>query len=62
MNNDERAEEAHWLLGQQADAKHNDLETNIVDLVTNLRHLCKREGVIWADCLKTAAMHFRSEQ
>lgn len=33
-----------------------------VDFVTDLRHLCEREGVTWADVLRRADHHYESEK
>ena len=39
-----------------------DLQTSVVDCVTDLMHLCHREGWDFEDALGTAQMHFTEER
>lgn len=43
------------------DAPYDDLHGALVDILTNLRHLCKIEGINFDGPLKTSRMHFEEE-
>ena len=45
---------ATWMQGE-------DYETRISDLVTDLIHLCDREGVVFDDVITRAKQHHRFE-
>jgi len=37
-----------------------DIEANIIDLLTDLRHLCAFEGIDFDQCAFTSGIHFGS--
>ncbi len=59
-NNSMRAHNAELAIaftGNDAE----DTTTNIVDTLANIHHLCHREGIDFAVCLKSATMHYEAE-
>lgn len=45
------------IVGQQDE----DLETNMSDLLANLRHLCDRKGLKWSEVDNRGHMHYSAE-
>lgn len=60
--NRERAMSAARALGQLPDWWENDNRSNVVDLLTNLRHLCNSEGIDFEAALAMSAIHFEEEK
>jgi hypothetical protein len=61
MTNQDRANEAHGCLRQLNDYEHNELETNITDLLADLLHLCKINDINFDTRMASARMHFDAE-
>ena len=63
-NNNDRAEYARSAVEnhcKQADGEPECLEESVIDLLANLMHLCKKDGVDFGDCLLSAQIHFDAE-
>ena len=62
--NGERAERAACALDDYAgeELPDTDSETLLVDLLTDLRHFCRSNGVSFAEALKTSKTHFEEER
>lgn len=66
VTNEGRAESAQAALNAFADAARmaeagEDQETILRDLLTNLRHLCARDGVDFDAAVRMSAFHFDAE-
>lgn len=58
MDNNQRCERAEKAL---AEYDNGDLECDMNDLFTDLRHLCAREGIDFYARITTSSMHFEAE-
>lgn len=56
-----RASALKRILRQTYDEGRGVTATNIVDMLTDLRHLCDAEGLNFADCDRIAREHYRPE-
>jgi hypothetical protein len=58
-NNEERAERVY----EQIDgyAGNDSLEECIIDVLTDIQHLCEMEQISFSDCCASALMHYREE-
>lgn len=61
-SNASRVEVARQALFGFAGADTEDVETNLIDLLANLLHFCKAEGIDFSDKLRIAEIHFEEEQ
>lgn len=57
--NSERAERAWQAIDGYAD--NDSLEECIIDLLTDIQHLCRQEEMSFSDCNKMALNHFIEE-
>lgn len=55
--NEERATRARTALL----AHYNNIFTEIIDLITDLMHLCEAEAIDFDECLRLANLHFDAE-
>ena len=67
MDNDTRIEQARRALSPYFDALGVDDSADfdscaVVDLVTDLRHLCALEGINFEDMIRISAYHFEAEK
>jgi len=63
--NAERTETAYRTLlvyAQYKDQRDEDMETNMTDLVTDLRHLADEYGIDFYDLLDRTYMHYSAER
>lgn len=58
-DNGSRAEKAK---GRVLDYSGEDLRTDIVDLLSDLRHLCKSEELDFDDIVMMSEIHFEEEE
>jgi hypothetical protein len=58
--NDQRAERAFRALLQPYSFQASP-EDAVIDLLTDLRHLCDEYGLPWHDLNRTAVHHYREE-
>lgn len=66
VTNKMRADKAELLLKKPPSLAHDeywedDLSVAVVDLLTDVMHLCRREQVLFEDCLRRATGHFSAE-
>jgi predicted subunit of tRNA(5-methylaminomethyl-2-thiouridylate) methyltransferase len=66
ITNEDRASNALTALVEYAEAKgvilHEEgIETVMTDLVADMMHLAKREGIDFADCATVAVGHYQAE-
>ena len=62
--NEQRAQRARQVVAAftQALASDNEpLQTNITDLLADLMHLCRQEGIAFADALRSACGRYAGE-
>lgn len=46
----------------KSEYRDSDLETNIVDLLADIRHLCDKRGLPFGTLNRLASMHFTDER
>lgn len=63
MTNDQRADNAQAALDAYGDARgENDTaETDMIDLISDLGHLARREGIDFRKVLLNAEVHYNVE-
>jgi hypothetical protein len=64
--NEDRAQRAHaslefYVEKCKQEVWEGDLNIEIGDFLADLKHLCRREGIDFEDCLRVADMHFTAE-
>jgi hypothetical protein len=62
LTNGQRAQNAADCLKHVFDFDENDKDTAVSDLLANLMHLCDRENVDFADCLRRADNNYQAEK
>lgn len=60
MDNEIRINRAFSALEAYSE-EDDDLASNIIDLLTDLMHLCRQQGIEFQGCLLSAEIHFESE-
>ena len=59
---EEWAEEAIHTFAEATGVEDEDTDTKVSDLLANLMHLCRRDGVDFIACLNRGAMHHQAER
>jgi len=62
MDNETRINRAVTALGTGYSDDEDDLVSKISDLLADLMHLCRREGIEFRRCLTVAEVNFESEK
>ena len=62
MENEIRINRAITALEATYPGEEDDLVSKIDDLLTDLMHLCRREGIEFRKCLTVAEVNFESEK
>ena len=57
--NDERAERVYQAIDGYAD--NDDLQECIIDVLSDLQHLCEQQEISFSDCCALALIHYREE-
>jgi hypothetical protein len=60
--NGQNANNGLKCVSQVQDYGKEDLTTHITDTLTNIRHLCDREGIDFEDALDSANLHWGAER
>jgi len=61
MDNEVRINRASSALEPYSE-EDDDLSSTIIDLLTDLMHLCKQQGIEFRGCLLSAEVNFESEK
>ncbi len=61
MDNETRRNRAITALEAYSE-EDDDLASNITDLLTDLMHLCKQQGIEFQGCLLSAEVNFEAEK
>jgi len=62
MDNEMRINRAITALEAAYSGEDDDLVSNIIDLLTDLLHLCKQQEIDFQACLLSAEINFESEK
>jgi hypothetical protein len=62
MDNEMRINRALTALGAAYSEEEDDLVSQINDLLTDLMHLCKQQGIGFQSCLTVAEVNFEAEK
>jgi hypothetical protein len=62
MDNEMRVNRAITALEAAYSEEEDDLVSTISDLLTDLMHLCRREGIEFRRCLLCAEVNFEAEK
>ena len=62
MDNETRINRAITALEAAYKEEDDDLPSNTIDLLTDLMHLCKQQGIEFQKCLLSAEVNFEAER